>query len=105
MGLRGVSGAQHGRRGAFIGKAVEGAILGGYSFDRYKREKTVDKIQLSIAGLKAHDAQEPALPLAIHDRLRSVNEARDMINEPGSVATPEYLAQAARNIAKERISI
>src|SRR5204863_5560654 len=24
-----------------------------------------------------------------------------MINEPGSVATPEYLAQAARNIAKE----
>ena len=25
----------------------------------------------------------------------AVNEARDMINEPGSVATPEYLAEAA----------
>jgi leucyl aminopeptidase len=31
----------------------------------------------------------------------AVNEAREMINEPGSVATPEYLADAARKIAKQ----
>ena len=31
----------------------------------------------------------------------AINDARDMINEPGSVATPEYLAETARRIAKE----
>ena len=37
----------------FVGKVVEGAILGAYSFDRYKSEKAgLDKIQLSIAALK-----------------------------------------------------
>src|SRR5262245_34859276 len=42
----------------FVGKAVEGAILGSYSFDRYKKEKPgLDKIQVQLVCLKQHDQQ------------------------------------------------
>src|SRR5437867_1761779 len=42
----------------YVGKAVEGAILGSYSFDRYKKEKSeLDKIQLQLVALKKHEPQ------------------------------------------------
>jgi leucyl aminopeptidase len=86
----------------FVGKAIEGAVLGSYSFDRYKRDKAgLDKIPFSIVGLKAHDQKNRHYLSRYTLVSEAVNEARDMINEPGSVATPEYLAQAARDIAKE----
>ena len=86
----------------FVGKAVEGAILGAYSFDRYKSEKSdLDKIQVSIAALKSHDQQNRHYLQRYTLVSEAVNEARDMINEPGSVAVPEYMAEAARKIAKE----
>src|SRR5947207_4821417 len=86
----------------FVGKVVEGAILGAYSFDRYKSEKAgLDKIQLSIAALKPHDQQNRHYLQRYTIVAEATNEARDMINEPGSVAIPEYLAEAARKIAKE----
>src|SRR5207302_10682496 len=38
----------------FMGKAVEGAILGAYSFDRYKKEKAeFHKVQVTIVALKS----------------------------------------------------
>jgi leucyl aminopeptidase len=86
----------------YIGKAVEGAILGAYSFDRYKSEKAgLDSIQVTLAALKSHDQQNRHYLQRYTIVSEAVNEARDMINEPGSVATPEYLAEAARKIAKE----
>jgi len=86
----------------FVGKAVEGAILGSYSFDRYKAEKSdVDKVQFTVAALKSHDQQNRRYVDRYTLVSNVVNDARDMINEPGSVATPEYLAEAARKIAKE----
>jgi leucyl aminopeptidase len=86
----------------YLGKAVEGAILGAYSFDRYKREKAdFDKIQFNIVGLKQHDSQNRHYVSRYTLVSEAVNEARDIINEPGSVVTPEYLANAARQIAKE----
>ena len=86
----------------FIGKAVEGAILGSYTFDRYKKEKSdLQNLQFNIIGLKAHDQRNRQYVSRYTLVSEVVNEARDMINEPGSVATPEYLAQAARDIAKE----
>ena len=37
----------------YVGKAVEGAILGSYSFDRYKKEKAdFDKVQCNLITLK-----------------------------------------------------
>ncbi|PYR94398.1 MAG: leucyl aminopeptidase [Acidobacteria bacterium] len=86
----------------FIGKAVEGAILGAYTFDRYKTEKAeFHKVEVTIAALKSHDQQNRHYLQRYTAVSEAVNEARDMINEPGSVATPEYLAEAARKIAKE----
>src|SRR5262249_8134384 len=86
----------------FVGKIVEGALLGGYTFDRYKREKSeLHNFQLQIVALKAHDQQNRHYLSRYTVVSEAVNEARDMVNEPGSVATPEYLAQAARAIAKE----
>ena len=86
----------------FIGKAVEGALLGAYTFDRYKTEKAeFHKVEVTIAALKSHDQQNRHYLQRYTAVSDAVNEARDMINEPGSVATPEYLAEAARKIAKE----
>jgi leucyl aminopeptidase len=86
----------------FIGKAVEGAILGSYTFDRYKKDKSdPDSIKFSIVGLKAHDQQNQHYLSRYTLVSEMTNEAREMVNEPGSVATPEYLADAARRIAGE----
>jgi leucyl aminopeptidase len=86
----------------FIGKAVEGALLGSYSFDRYKKEKSdLDKIQINLVCLKPHDQKNRHYVSRYTLVSEAANEARDVINEPGSVATPEYLAEAARDIAKK----
>jgi leucyl aminopeptidase len=85
----------------YVGKAVEGAILGSYSFDRYKKEKAdFDKVQCNLITQKAHDQQNRRYLGRYTLVSEAVNEARDIINEPGSVVTPEFLAQAAREIAK-----
>lgn len=86
----------------FIGKAVEGGILGSYSFDKYKKEKSGrNKIQLTLAALKTHDKQNRHYLNRYTLVSEAINEARDMINEPGAVATPQYLAEAAQKIARD----
>jgi leucyl aminopeptidase len=85
----------------YVGKVVEGAILGSYSFDRYKKEKAdFDKVQCNLITLKAHEQQNRQHLGRYTLVSEAVNEARDIINEPGSVVTPEFLAQTAREIAK-----
>ncbi len=86
----------------FVGKAVEGAILGGYSFDRYKQEKSkLDSMEIQIAALEKH-AESHTRNLTRYTLVSdAVNEARTLINEPGGVVNPEYVAQAARKVAKE----
>src|SRR3972149_11035130 len=58
-------------------------------------------MRFQIVALKAHDQSNRHYldPYTIVSN--AVNEARDMINEPGSVATPEYLAEEARKIARQ----
>src|SRR5262245_12276704 len=86
----------------FVGKAVEGALLGSYSFDRYKKEKSeLDKIQFNIVCLKPHEQKNRHYLSRYTLVSDAANEARNVINEPGSVVTPEYLAEAAREIAKQ----
>ena len=89
----------------FVGKAVEGAILGSYTFDRYRREKTDrSKLQLQIVGLKSQDERNKR---ALHRYTvvsNAVNEARDMINEPGAVVVPETMAEATSHAEKPTLS-
>jgi leucyl aminopeptidase len=85
-----------------IGKAVEGAILGSYSFDKYKKEKAdFSSMRVDLLALKDHDQQNRHY-LERYTLVSDVfNEARDMVNEPGAVVTPEYMAEAGRKIARE----
>src|SRR5262249_42210756 len=77
----------------FIGKAIEGAILGTYTFDKYRKDKTdVSKLQFEIVALKAHDANNRHYLTRYTIVSEAANKARDMINEPGSVVVPEYMA-------------
>src|SRR6185503_13800867 len=87
-----------------VGKVVEGALLGGYTFDRYKQEKDeflAKEVQLVVLAHPDHQADAEARKARYGWVSENVNRARDLINEPGSVVTPEYLAERAGEIAKE----
>ncbi|MBI2154088.1 MAG: leucyl aminopeptidase [Candidatus Rokubacteria bacterium] len=82
---------------------AEGALLGAYTFDRYKREKN-DK---AVEELRVVDPQR-RLEALIKEGL-SLGElfadaacfARDLVNEPANQLTPTYLAKVATQIAKD----
>jgi leucyl aminopeptidase len=83
------------------GKAVEGGLLGTYTFERYKKEprQRYQGMTLEIFGTdeEADRADvEGARLLALE-----TNFARDLVNEPANVATPEFLAQTARQTAAD----
>src|SRR5690606_13962112 len=75
--------------------AVEGAILGAYSFCRYKSEKahsikTVEVIgDLSASSLKQTEAI-----------CKGVNYARDLVNSNASEITPEKLVKEALSLSQ-----
>ncbi|QIN80793.1 leucyl aminopeptidase [Rubrobacter marinus] len=78
--------------------AAEGAALGLYRFDRYK--SGADGHELSTFTIVSDDegvagGAETGAKLAAGAVL-----ARDLQNEPSNTATPEYLAQRAREIAE-----
>ena len=88
-----------------VGKVVEGAVLGAYTFDRYKQEK--DEF-LPAGGRSSrslvhpdHQADAEARKARYAWVSENVNQARDLINEPGAVVTPAFLADRAGEIAKE----
>lgn len=87
-----------------VGKVVEGALLGAYTFDRYKQEKEdflEREAQLVILAHPDHRPDAEARKARYAWVSENVNRCRDLINEPGSVVTPEYLAERADEIAKE----
>jgi leucyl aminopeptidase len=87
-----------------VGKVVEGAVLGAYTFDRYRQEKDefLEKsAQLTILVHPDHSADAEARKARYAWVSENANLARDVINEPGSVVTPQYLAERASEIAKE----
>lgn len=81
-----------------------GADLGAYVFDKYLTKnppKTpVDKITLVTAGGAVSAELERSLASA-RVRAGGVRLARDLVNEPPDVASPEFLAQTALKIADE----
>jgi leucyl aminopeptidase len=83
---------------------VDGAVLGGYEFVKYKTksEGNVEEVTVCLgedlardeAGLKKVAAEEVEVA-------ETVNWTRDIANLPADTATPERLADEARNLAKE----
>jgi leucyl aminopeptidase len=87
-----------------VGKAVEGAVLGTYVFDRYRQEKDeffARESSLTILAHPDHEADAEARKARYAWVAENVNRARDLINEPGSVVTPESIAADAGEIARE----
>lgn len=89
-----------------IGQAIaEGAMLSLYRFEQYKTEKDNNNKKLSELILTADNEKK------VKDLKNSVNIskkitkavyfARDLINHPGNTATPTYLAEQAKKMAKE----
>jgi len=81
---------------------VEGAILGTYTFDRYKREKTdkhVDTLRLAEPdGRYRREATEGARRGQIF--AEATWFARDLINAPANDVHPTHLAEVAADIAE-----
>jgi leucyl aminopeptidase len=87
-----------------VGKVVEGAVIGAYTFDRYKQEKDdflQREAQLVIIAHPDHRADAEARKGRYAWVSENVNRARDLINEPGAVVTPDFLAERAEEVAKE----
>lgn len=82
--------------------AAEGAALGAYVFDRYKKEKK----RLKLARVELLSAAKPAAAVVEAARYgvavaHAVNAARDLVNEPAGRITPRALASAAREVARQ----
>ena len=86
-----------------VGAAVlEGLLLSSYVFRKYKSDddKTtaVETMLFAGPGLKKNAALNRALD-TVQYTAPGVFLARDLVNEPASVATPTYLANQARRLS------
>ena len=79
---------------------VEGTLLQLYSFDRFKSKAGEDNSgveSLEVAGEGVNGDEVEAARVAA----AAANAARDLQNLPANVATPEFLAQRATEIAEQ----
>lgn len=83
---------------------VEGAVLGTYAFDRYKREKPARAVTaLTLAEPTARQARAAAAGARRGEVVaRAVTLARDLVNAPANDLHPADLAAAAERLARER---
>jgi leucyl aminopeptidase len=94
----------HQKAASLVGKAVEGAVLGGYTFDRHRQEKErffKEKLVLEIVVHPDHQADAEARRARYAWVSENVNLARDLINEPANIVNPLVLAERAQQIALE----
>jgi leucyl aminopeptidase len=96
-----------GAKPATVAQALaEGVLLSSYRFDRYRTENgkelpplLADCTLLVAGGAEAKAAEEGvALGQAV---CRGVSFARDLVNEPGNVKSPDFLARQAQAMAGE----
>lgn len=83
--------------------ATEGAILGLYRFSRYKssggeEDGELRRLELLVDGRREEEARRGLR--AGRASAAAATLARDLANEPSNTATPEYLAERAREIAR-----
>jgi leucyl aminopeptidase len=87
---------------AQVQSLAEGASLGAYVFDRYKKEKKplkLSRVELLVDGKPSRALTDAArLGCEIAD---AVCAARDLVNEPPRHVTPRALAAEARKMAQQ----
>jgi len=86
-----------------LAAVVEGTLLSGYVFDKYKSDKNgkpaVETLTLAGVNLPKTPALIRALEVA-QKTVPGVFLARDLVNEPASVSTPTYLAEQAARLSR-----
>jgi len=88
----------------FAGALVEGTLLKLYKFDRFKSKKNGDDSDSNANGISSlevssDDGDVVGSVSEARVRAEATNRARDLQNLPSNVATPEFLAERAREIA------
>ena len=86
---------------AVLGGFAEGFLLGGYRFERYRSDQRGERtggLTLVGTGLPKPAEAKPMLD-AVSTVAAGVFAARDLVNEPPSVATPRFLAEHAAQLA------
>lgn len=95
------------RYGEFAGAVVEGTGLAIYHFDEYKSqdEKDDPPSRLQNLTLVTESKTKTAILRKTINRaekiVSAVHAARDLISHPGNTATPTYLADHAKKIARK----
>ncbi len=82
---------------------AEGALLGSYTFDQYKKEKNNKAVEeLRVLEPDRRNQAEVQEGLSAGEIFAAATcYARDLVNEPANHVTPTYLAKMATEIAKE----
>ena len=86
--------------GASAKAIVEGAVLGLYSFSRYKKPDYEDIGEMVIVGRE--QSTIPVVERGVHEgriMAEATCLARDMVNEPANYMTPSRMADIAKEIA------
>ncbi len=89
---------------SLVGEAVEGAVIGTHVFDKYRQEKDdffPKHASLTILVHPDHKADAESRKTRYAWVADNVNRARDLIDEPANVATPEFVAARAAELARE----
>lgn len=85
----------------FIVKAsVEGLLLGDYSFDTYKSEKTESEVKVCDIVVENPDLYNDVYVEA-KTLGKATREARQLINEPANVINPVTLAKKVKNYGEK----
>jgi leucyl aminopeptidase len=83
---------------------AEGALMGLYRFTRYKTENGDQRREVKALTLYADAADAAAARFGARQGMivaEAVNQVRDLGNLPANVATPTYVADHARRLARE----
>lgn len=92
------------RYGELAGAIAEGAGLALYHFDDYKNLEEDDRRLQQLTLLPATKSRQATLEKAItraEKIVAAVHTARDLISQPGNTATPTYLAETAKKMARK----
>jgi leucyl aminopeptidase len=84
-----------------VGVALEGFLLAAYRFDRYQTKKEENGGVREMTILCSPEEEPLAAEQVRESQIlcQAVCQVRDLVNEPGNVATPSYLAEQARQLA------
>ncbi|MBC8500189.1 MAG: leucyl aminopeptidase [DPANN group archaeon] len=81
---------------------VEGILLGLYQFDRYKTEEKEKQPKVREVTLLTSDVKKSKTGVKKGEILaNATNYVRDLVNMPACEATPTYIANEAKKIAKQ----